>query len=199
LSESITVLKNDYNSKIEEVKTALDLLKQENVTLLESMELKLETSVTDKIKKVNDELIQKLNHMHESSVEREEDIIQKIDEISNAVEFVNKKMESVNNQLDEVQEKMYDFEQNKKNNLIFYGVSGEERENRDELRVKILNLLRMHLNMKREIPVTRVSRMMTGMIGAMRSSFPNSFKDPKSRDADLPLLHLNHLKTGKMF
>ena len=28
----------------------------------------------------------------------------------------------------------YDFEQNKRNNLIFYGVPGEERENRDDLR-----------------------------------------------------------------
>ena len=84
-------------------------------------------------------------------------------------------MECVNNQLDEVQEKMYDFEQNKKNNLIFYGVSGEERESRDELRVNISNLLRMHLNMKREIPVSRVSRMMTGMIWVMRSSFSQFF------------------------
>ena len=28
----------------------------------------------------------------------------------------------------------YDFEQNKRNNLIFYGVPGEERESRDDLR-----------------------------------------------------------------
>jgi hypothetical protein len=177
----------------------LELFKQQNVTLLESMELKIETVVTEKVKKVNEELLQKLNHMYESSVEREEDIIQKIDNISNAVEFVNKKMSIINNQLDEVQEKMYDFEQNKRNNLIFYWVSGEEKEGRDELRVKILKLLRMYLNMKREIPVSKVSRMMTGMIWVLTSSFAQFFQDPKSRDADLLLLHLNHLKTGKMF
>ena len=28
----------------------------------------------------------------------------------------------------------YDFEQNKRNNLIFYGLPGEERESRDDLR-----------------------------------------------------------------
>ena len=28
----------------------------------------------------------------------------------------------------------YDFEQNKRNNLIFYGIPGEERETRDDLR-----------------------------------------------------------------
>ena len=28
----------------------------------------------------------------------------------------------------------YDFEQNKRNNLIFYGLPGEETESRDDLR-----------------------------------------------------------------
>ena len=90
----------------------------------------------------------------------------------------------------------YDFEQNKRNNLIFYGIPGEERETRDDLRscgismwsfqlslikdktqlslyiwwkikllcsrIKIANLLRLHLNIRRELPISKASRMYTG-------------------------------------
>ena len=90
--------------------------------------------------------------------------MEKMDDMAKAVDFINKKMECINVQLDDVQEKMYDFEQNKRNNLIFYGVAGEDKESRDDLRLKISKLLRLHYNMKRDIPVTKVSRMMTGNI-----------------------------------
>ena len=32
---------------------------------------------------------------------------------------------------DDISEKMYDFEQNKKNNLLFYGISNDSRETPD--------------------------------------------------------------------
>jgi len=83
-------------------------------------------------------------------------------DIARDVSLLSSKCDSLNNQLDDVQEKMYDFEQNKRNNLIFYGVPGEERENRDDLRIKIGNLLRLHLNIRRELPISKASRMYTG-------------------------------------
>ena len=140
----------------------LGSFKQENASHLEAIEDRMATKATDSINKVNADLIEKISYICDSSVKREEDIKEKMEEMSKGVEFINKKMECIDVQLDDVQEKMYDFEQNKRNNLIFYGVSGEERESRDELMTKITNLLRLHYNMKREIPVSKVSRMMTG-------------------------------------
>ena len=87
----------------------------------------------------------------------------KMVDLEENIRNINEKMESVTIQIDDVQEKMYDFEQNKRNNLIFYGVPGGDRENRDDLRVKVSNLLRLHLNMRREIPILKASRMLTGM------------------------------------
>ena len=38
------------------------------------------------------------------------------------------RLETMNHILDEMQEKMYEFEQNKKNNLIFHGVLADHPE-----------------------------------------------------------------------
>ena len=57
---------------------------------------------------------------------------------------------------------MYDHEFNKKNNLIFYGVQQEERETSPKLLKKVLDLIHVKLNIKREISITSVSRMYAG-------------------------------------
>ncbi len=57
---------------------------------------------------------------------------------------------------------MYEFEQSKRNNLILYGLRGRPHENADSLRAHVLQLLRDNLNIRREIPVARASRIVTG-------------------------------------
>ena len=57
---------------------------------------------------------------------------------------------------------MYEFEQNKKNNLILYGVKARPHENSDSLKTHILNIFRDHLNIRREIPIVRATRIYTG-------------------------------------
>ena len=46
-----------------------------------------------------------------------------------------------------IKEKMYDFEQNKRNNLIFYGVPQEPRENSELLRYVARNI-HIHIDWK---------------------------------------------------
>ena len=43
--------------------------------------------------------------------------------------------------MDEINEKMYDFEANKRNNLIFYGIANETRETQPKLLQKATKLL----------------------------------------------------------
>ncbi len=57
---------------------------------------------------------------------------------------------------------MYEFEQSKRNNLILYGLRGRPHENADSLRAHVLQLLRDNLNIRREIPVARANRIVTG-------------------------------------
>ena len=164
LTESINVLKNDYDNKIGEVKHAVEGLRAESFSHLGETEAKLDNLIREKIDHVNGDLLEKITQIYHSSVNREDAIMNKMVALEDNIKGVNEKMESVTIQIDDIQEKMYDFEQNKRNNLIFYGVPGEDRENRDDLRIKIANLLRLHLNMRREIPISKASRMLTGKL-----------------------------------
>ena len=60
------------------------------------------------------------------------------------------------------QEKMYEFEQNKKNNLILYGITTKHPETSESLRHRVQNIFRDNLNIRRDIPVLRASRVHTG-------------------------------------
>ena len=60
------------------------------------------------------------------------------------------------------QEKMYEFEQNKKNNIILHGVTTKHPETSESLRTRIVNIFRDNLNIRRDVPVTRASRIHTG-------------------------------------
>jgi hypothetical protein len=58
---------------------------------------------------------------------------------------------------------MYDFEQNKKNNLILYGVKARSHENTDSLKRHLQEIMRDNLSIRREIGITRATRVHTGV------------------------------------
>ena len=45
--------------------------------------------------------------------------------------------------VDDISEKMYEFEVNKKNNLLFYGVGSDNRETPDSLIQKVMMMIMM--------------------------------------------------------
>ena len=57
--------------------------------------------------------------------------------------------------VDDITEKMYEFEQNKKNNLLFYGIGSDNRETPDVLIQKILTIMKTTLGLRRDIPVLK--------------------------------------------
>lgn len=56
----------------------------------------------------------------------------------------------------QVNEKVYEFEQNKRNNLIFYGLTNEARETPEILISKIQTIIRVTLKIRRDINLTKV-------------------------------------------
>ena len=59
---------------------------------------------------------------------------------------------------------MYEFEKNKANNLILYGINTKHPETSDSLKNRISNVFRDHLNIRREITIQKASRVHTGII-----------------------------------
>ena len=67
-------------------------------------------------------------------------------------------LEAVMERVEEVNEKMYDFEANKRNNLIFYGLPNETREVQTALQQKITQIMKTSMGIRRDIPVSKVRR-----------------------------------------
>ena len=112
-----------------------------------------------------------MTKIYHGSVNTEATLLKKIEDVEESVKNLNENFEAMTVQLEDVQEKMYDFEQNKKNNLIFYGVPGDNRESKDDLKHKISNLLKLRLNIRRDIPLVRASRMLTGTYIIVQKNF----------------------------
>ena len=53
---------------------------------------------------------------------------------------------------------MYDFEINKKNNLIFYGIPNEINEKEVHLTQKIKELIRNNMKIRRDMVITSATR-----------------------------------------
>ena len=71
---------------------------------------------------------------------------------------IHDKISRIVGELDRVQEKMYDFEINKKNNLIFYGIPNEINEKEPYLIQKVKELIRNHMKIRRDIIITSATR-----------------------------------------
>ena len=82
--------------------------------------------------------------------------------IEENIQSLNEKVERITNTVENVQEKMYDFEANKKNNLIFYGIPNETHEKESKLVEKVKELIKANMRIRRELVITTASRMYTG-------------------------------------
>lgn len=96
---------------------------------------------------------------------------------------------SIVGELERVQEKMYDFEINKKNNLIFYGIPNEINEKEPQLISKIKELIKTHMKIRREVFITTATRMNTGpdVLGSRPSLV--TFEEFRDRQALIWLVH----------
>ena len=76
----------------------------------------------------------KLSQIHEiAHVTREQrrEYKAKFLEVETDTSRMKERLETMNLMIDEIQEKLYEFEQNKKNNLIFHGILADHPETSD--------------------------------------------------------------------
>ena len=83
-------------------------------------------------------------------------------EIEFEVSGLKDKMDSLDQGLAEVNEKLHEFEQNKRNNLIFYGLNNDVKETPELLMSKIQTIIKVSVGIRRDIPIPKVMRMYNG-------------------------------------
>ena len=68
-----------------------------------------------------------------------EELSVKISAASRGSDGTEERIQDLVDRVDNIQEKMYDFEVNKRNNLLFYGIKEERRETPSDLFNKVRN------------------------------------------------------------
>ena len=148
-------------------------------TKLREFEEKTEKKSKDLEEKVQS-LADKVYTMDGSSKEENEEYQEKFKMLEEKVTHFHDRIELTTTMIESIQEKMYDFETNKKNNLIFNGLPNEVRETPAKLLVTVQDIIKTNMNISRDIGITSVSRILTGptMLGCrpVLVTFSN-FKD----------------------
>ena len=70
-------------------------------------------------------------------------------------------LDSLSSKVSQMNEKMYDFEQNKRNNLIFYGLNQDPGETAESLAITIQKLIKEKMLLRREMNITQVRRIIS--------------------------------------
>ena len=96
---------------------------------LESVEINVEKKLESKVELLLNKLENAVKSMDHSRGNQDADMKSFKDELTSLMDRV-----------EEINEKMYDFEANKRNNLIFYGIPNEARETHSMLRQKVFPL-----------------------------------------------------------
>ena len=91
--------------------------------------------------------------MHGSSREEKEDNQGKLGRLEGTVSDFDERLEVTRCLLENIQEKLYDFDVNKKNNLIFNGIARQNGEDAAKLTGVVQDIIKTKLNILRFIDI----------------------------------------------
>ena len=94
-----------------------------------------------------------LTNLHGSSREEKEDNQGKLGRLEETVSDFDEKLEVTKCLLEKIQEKLYDFELNKKNNLIFNGIVKQNGEDTAKLTGVVQDIIKKKLKISRFIDI----------------------------------------------
>ena len=138
---------------------------EETVNRLETRLREFEDRTAKKIRDLEDlvqYLTEKLSTIHGSSKEEKEGTQGKLVRLEETVAGFDERMTINKRLLEQIREKLYDFDINKKNNLIFNGVPKIQNENNDRLVASIKTIIRTKLKIIRFIDIlVKLKRLLT--------------------------------------
>ena len=81
--------------------------------------------------------------------------------LTKVVTNCNERMEEIDHMYDDMQDRVFEIDKNRKNNLVFYGVKGDNTDPDDCERV-IKSIMNTYMQVSREIALTKVTRLWNG-------------------------------------
>ena len=131
--EEIAKSLDEKGERVEELKiketelnTVIEKNKEESASGLENMKISIEDSVERKVEDIRRELLRSVD-----------DLTVKISAASSGSSGTEARIQDLVDRVESIQERMYDFEVNKRNNLLFYNIREDKRETPSDLYNKV--------------------------------------------------------------
>ena len=135
---------NEEKQKIEDTLNDIreEIIKQKNeVSTSQSMIMEEQKNSISEVRDELQTILRKsVAELNENLQNRIENLSQTVASESSSAAGTQGQIHEILERVDELNEKLYDFEVNKRNNLIFYGIPGEHRETPSVLINKALTL-----------------------------------------------------------
>ena len=122
----------EFNQSMDEVKTDIDLLKT----------------------RVSNEQNQVVSYL-------EGLITSESGRMTKTVQNCSERMQEIDHMYDDMQDRVFEIDKNRKNNLVFYGVKGHNTDP-DECEKIIKSIMNNFMQVTREIPLAKVTRLWNG-------------------------------------
>lgn len=119
----------------------------------------------DKVKEYEDKIahLEKTVKSHRSEIDNLKNLVKNLDGVEEKLLGITTKMDAITGVYDDLHEKMHEIDKTRKNNLLFYGIKPDFLpEIQTQLEAKIHEMMRVSLHISREIPCTKISRMISG-------------------------------------
>ena len=79
------------------------------------------------------------------------------------IHMLTHKIDAITGVYDDLHEKMHDIDKTRKNNLLIYGIKPDFLpEIQTQLVAKVNEIFKHHMQMSRDVPTTKIARMLTG-------------------------------------
>ena len=165
---------------INEKAVALEQIFNDNIAKLgEKMET-IDSRNQESVNNLNLNMEERIESLRGNFVNNIQNLSGQMESESSFNENTKEQINILFSRIDDIHEKLYEFETSKKNNLIFYGISGEHRETPSELMAKVLIMTQCHsqlcflcafqitailkktLSLRRDIVISKAARIQTG-------------------------------------
>ena len=141
LEEKLDNFKTEITSTIGEKSSEIEKINEQESAIKEQLDANssAQTAAIDDAKlKIENMIDTKMEDMRNDFLRNFQGMSDKIARAGSSTAGTEDQIQELVERVESIQEKMYDFEVNKRNNLLFYGIKGGQRETPGDLLNKVL-------------------------------------------------------------